>query len=316
MTDRHLLHRALLPPVRRRRDARLRARGPPGRDARSHGVLSHIRRPAVRHRPPRRDATVVETIDADDDDRPSCWRRRCRRARASPARSTGRGASITCSSTPASTCCRRAFDRLFDNRTMSFHMGARRVDDRPGARGVARRHRARASTKPTASCGRTGRSRSASCRRRKPRRCRCARSRVREGTLRLIEIAGLRSVGLRRHACRAHRRDRAHRGARRGAVPRRLAPDVRLRRPRAARAAHATATPSPAACARCRCCPPSCRLPSSGFRTNARSLRKTRRALQDTLAEHEGARLAGAVRRRSAVSGWSSRRSTDGTPPD
>ena len=38
-------------------------------------------------------------------------------------RSIGPAASITCSSTPASTSSRPAFDRLFGVRTVSFHLG-------------------------------------------------------------------------------------------------------------------------------------------------------------------------------------------------
>ena len=43
---------------------------------------------------------------------------------------------------------------------------------------------------------------------------------TRDGTLRLIDVAGLRSVGLRRHARRAHRRDRHHRRRRRRSASR------------------------------------------------------------------------------------------------
>ena len=50
-----LLHRTLLPQVRRHRHPRVRPRRASGRHARSHGVLPLVRRPAVRHRPARRD---------------------------------------------------------------------------------------------------------------------------------------------------------------------------------------------------------------------------------------------------------------------
>ena len=51
------------------------------------------------------------------------WALRLRKAHDCTARSIGRDDSITCSSTRASTVS-AAFDRLVDNRTMSFHMGA------------------------------------------------------------------------------------------------------------------------------------------------------------------------------------------------
>jgi len=52
-----------------------------------------------------------------------CWRRRLRVKR-SRGLSIGRGASITCSSTPVSTCCRRVLIELFNSQTVSFHLGA------------------------------------------------------------------------------------------------------------------------------------------------------------------------------------------------
>jgi Ser-tRNA(Ala) deacylase AlaX len=47
-----------------------------------------------------------------------------------------------------------AFDRLFSNRTESFHLGRRLVLDRSRARGVGR-DVAGPWTRPTASCGKT-----------------------------------------------------------------------------------------------------------------------------------------------------------------
>ena len=97
------------------------------------------------------------------------------------------------------------------------------LDHRPGARAV-RRPRSRAPrTRPTASSGKIGRWRFASPGPRKSATLALRKEPKREGTLRLIDVAGVRSVGLRRHARRANRRDRAHRRRRDRAVPRRLA---------------------------------------------------------------------------------------------
>ena len=98
------------------------------------------------------------------------------------------------------------------------------VHDRSRPRGHGRARSRRPWTKPTASCGRTGRCRVRFVTRpRRRRRCRCARSRPATGTLRLIEVEDFDSVGLRRHPRGAHRWRRHHRRRRLGAVPRRLA---------------------------------------------------------------------------------------------
>ena len=77
---------------------------PAGRRPRSDGVLSDVRRPAVRHRhDQRRSRHQVEEDDAGE-----ILHVLDRAVEPGPvrARSTGIAVSTTCSSTPASTCCR------------------------------------------------------------------------------------------------------------------------------------------------------------------------------------------------------------------
>ena len=88
---------------------------------RPHGLLSDLRRAAVRHRSIG-GAAVLEVIDEED---------RVAHRLASPvrrdrsiARSTGGGATTTCSSTRDSTCISAVFEELFALRTVSFHLGA------------------------------------------------------------------------------------------------------------------------------------------------------------------------------------------------
>ena len=133
-----LLHRPVSDRVRRPASSTSATLdGRHGGRPRSHRVLPDVRRPAVRHRHARR--------------RPRRRRRRstttarsCTSSRADPAaaavstgagRSTGRGASSTCSSTPGSTCCRRRSIGCCGVRTESFHLGVGGVDDRSRARG-------------------------------------------------------------------------------------------------------------------------------------------------------------------------------------
>ena len=70
----------------------------------------------------------------------------------------GRGASTTCSSTPASTCCRR-LSIASSRRGRQLPYGFRRLDDRSGSPRSAEAIAAR-NPKPIASSGTTGRSRS------------------------------------------------------------------------------------------------------------------------------------------------------------
>ena len=101
-----------------------------------------------------------------------------------------RGASITCSSTPASTCCRRRSMRGRRRRDRELPSWRARVDDRPRARGDAggdrrggrRRQRRGLGDRPVTI-------RFVTARRRRP--CRCARNRCGAATLRIIDIADL-----------------------------------------------------------------------------------------------------------------------------
>ncbi len=164
------------------------------RHARSHRVLSHLRRPAVRHR----------------------HSSAARASSTSSTKTTGR--SCTSSSRPELLAsqdgdavhgeidwARRfdhmqqhtgqhvlsaAFDRLFGVRTVSFHLGAAAVDDRSGARAVAGRdRRGRDRGEPHRLGGSAGGDPLRDAPKR-PRRCRCARKPARGGTLRLIDVDG------------------------------------------------------------------------------------------------------------------------------
>ena len=71
-----------------------------------------------------------------------------------------------------------AFDRLLSARTESFHLGAASATIDLAREVTPQRDRGAPRTRPTESCGRTARSRSGSCHLRRPRRCRCERSRL------------------------------------------------------------------------------------------------------------------------------------------
>ena len=103
----HLLHRSGLPRVRRHRHRLVDGRRPARRGARSHGVLSDLRRPAVRYGCRRRRRGHRRRRPGGRIDRSRGERAAWRRASACTAASTGPAASTTCSSTPASTSCRR-----------------------------------------------------------------------------------------------------------------------------------------------------------------------------------------------------------------
>ena len=145
-------------------------------------------------------------------------------------RSTGRGASITCSSTPGSTCCRRRSIACCGARTESFHLGVDYSTIDLGARGRAAEVGARPRTRRTGSSGKTGRSTIRFASAGEAAALPLRKESKREGTLRLVDVAGVRSVRVRRHPCLADRRDRDHRRLRDRAVPWRDQGHVPLRR--------------------------------------------------------------------------------------
>ena len=110
-----------------------------------------------------------------------------------------------------------AFDRLFGVRTVSFHLGAE-TSTIDLAREVTppKSHAPR----PTriAWSGRANRCRSASSQRKRRAALPLRKEPARTGPLRLVEVGGLRPVGLRRDARARHRPDRHHRRGRLGAV--------------------------------------------------------------------------------------------------
>ena len=87
----------------------------------------------------------------------------------------------------------------------------RRVNDRSRRASCRRPKSPRQRPRPTASSGKIGRWRSASPTPKRPRRCRCARSRLRGRHAAADRHRTVRSFGVRRHARGAHRRHRRHR---------------------------------------------------------------------------------------------------------
>ena len=193
--------------VRRHRHRAASTRGRHASTSCSIARRSIRRRAASRSTPARSAAPACSTsIDRDDDEiaaRRSIAPLAVGRARAA-ARSTGRAASITCSSTPASTCCRRRSIgcSACGRRAFISAPTAATIDLAP--RSVGRRDR----------CGRR---RSQSHRLGGPaghdpvrdgRGSRGAAAAQGAGAQRAAAAdrrRGLRSVGLRRHARRAHR---------------------------------------------------------------------------------------------------------------
>ena len=180
-----------------------------------------------------------------------------------------------------------AFDRLFGVRTESFHMGdTLLVDDRSGARSVRSRRSPRPKTTRIVSCGRIGRSRSDLRPPKRPRRCRSEGIGA-ERAAALDRRAGLRPVGVRRHARRADRRDRHHRDRRLGKVQGRIARRVPLRWPGAC-------SDSASGAARCRrsrrhLSVPPIEMPASieRMQDEAKAVQRTVRGFQEKLAAHE-----------------------------
>ena len=102
-----------------------RGRRPVRRRARSHGVLSDVRRPAVRHRPARRRARrSTSSIDDDGDDRARRRRRRSPSARACAATIDWPRRFDHMQQHTGQHVLSAAFDRLLGVRTVSFHLGA------------------------------------------------------------------------------------------------------------------------------------------------------------------------------------------------
>ena len=206
----HLLHRAVVPLVRGDRDQTRRARRPTGGGAQSHGVLSDVRRTALRHRPSRvgrrrrdhrrgrRHRPCRERPDAAGD-------------AACAARSTGRAASITCSSTPGSTCCPRP--SIGSSRTARrASTWAPSLDDRPDAGSDSGRCRTRRGRSQPRRVG-GPRGLHPLCLRRGGRAAAAAQGTGARGNASAGRDQRLRSVGLRRDARRPHRRDRRDRAS-------------------------------------------------------------------------------------------------------
>ena len=171
-----------------------------------------IRPPAASRSTPARSGALacVDVVDARGRRRSA--RRRRRRSRAGArctARSTGPAASITCSSTPASTCCRRPSTGCSTRAPRAFISAPTTSTIDLGARSDAAGDRRAPKTTPTAWSGKTGRCSIRFVGRDGGRHAAAPQGTgVAKATLRLIDVDGLRPVGLRRHARRAHRRDR------------------------------------------------------------------------------------------------------------
>ena len=213
------------------------------RRARSDRVLSDVGRPAVRHRAARRRARRRRRRSRGRRRSRTSSRRAWRRARSCTARSTGRAASITCSSTPGQHVLSAAFDRL--HRRPHGQLSSRRRDARRSIWRARSRRRRSTAAEPrrisvvwedrpvtirfaTRRGGRAG--------------CRCARSRRGPG-----RCGSSRSPDFDLSACGgthvpAHGHDRHHRGHGLGAVQGRDARLVRVRRPRAGVARGCSAT--------------------------------------------------------------------------
>ena len=88
---------------------------------RPHRLLSHLRRPALRHRDPRRRRRGGRRGRGRPDSPPP--RRPARRDDRCTAAWTGPAASTTCSSTPASTSSRPCSHELFGHGTIGVHFG-------------------------------------------------------------------------------------------------------------------------------------------------------------------------------------------------
>ena len=237
LTERLYYHDSALDRVRRP-CRRIRCHSPTAAPPSSSIEPPSIRHPAGSRSTPAAlgNARVVDVIDQDDGEG-SCTCSTRRRARVRPRRRIDWA---------------RRFDHMQQHTgqhllSAAFDSVARRADGQLPPRCRRRRRsiwrarsRRRSSrprrTKPTASSG-TRPACDHPVRRRRARRprCRCERNPPREGVLRLIEVAGRRPLGLRRHARREHRCDRRHRPRRDRAFQRRIARRVRLRRPGAAR---------------------------------------------------------------------------------
>ena len=183
-----------------------------------------------------------------------------------------------------------AFDRLFDNRTMSFHMGGdvstidlqREAAPADVERAVDAANAVVWEDRPVSIRFVSAEEAAALPLRKEPGR---------EGPLRLIEVEDfdLSACGGTHVARTGAIGLIAVLGAERFRGGTRLT--LRVRRPRAERAAHAIATPSPAACASLSVLP--AELPAAVERMQAegKELRKTIKGLQESLATHEAARL-------------------------
>ena len=313
MTERLYYHDSVPARVRRGRRRADDARGQDGGRPRSDGLLSDLGRPAVRHRhacrAPRSSTSSTPTTGG------SCTSSIARRTATRVQRHDRLDAPLRSHAAAhrAARAVGRVRSRCSNARTESFHLGAEysTIDlarELSAGRDRARRRRSQPRRLGRPPGGdpvrRAGRGREAAA----PQGIQARRDAAPD------RRPGLRSLGLRRHARGAHGRDRHHRRRRDRAVPRRLAGDVSLRRPRAGRLSSRCATPSPAACARCRCCPRSCPPRSSGCRPTRRICASRSRTSRSKLAVQEADALAGRRGRSRRRSGWWPRRSPAGTP--
>ena len=232
------------------------------------------------------------------------------------ARSTGAAGSITCSSTPASTCCRpRSIGcSAHADRELSSRRRCRRRSI-SAARCRAQRF---AVAEDEANRDRLGgpSGRHPGCVGRRSACAAAAQGVVRDWPAAAHRDRGLRSVGVRRHARGAHRRHRHHRHRRRG------------RSSAAARASSSCAAAArwhdfrewrDALAARpstSRCSRRNWRRPSSGCSRNARRCRRRSARSRSSSPRHEAQRLVAAQSVSAIGSCCSSKRSTAGMRPD
>ena len=265
-----------------------------------------IRRPAASRSTPGRSAARASSTSSTKTTARSCTSSRRGSVAAGDTAaavhgdaSTGRGASITCSSTPGSTCCRRRSIASVGVRTESFHLGADSSTIDLAREADRRRDRAR---RRRSEPGRLGRpSGHDPVRRRRGSRgaCRCARSRSATGTLRLDRRRRTSIVS----ACggthvRSHRRDRHHRrvGLRSGsAAARGSSSCAAAARSRAHRALRDTCPRSRQRLSSVR--PRNCRQAIERLQGEARSCARRLKDFDARLATHEADALARARRR-------------------
>ena len=218
-----LLHRA-----RRRHDVRRRVvpsrsatRVAPARGrARSHRVLSDVRRPAF-DTGTLGGAHVVDVIE-DDDGRRRARRRSARSAAGAAVHGVDRRAAPLRPHAAAHGPARAVgrVRRAAQRRTVSFHLGSRRLDHRPRARSDAGRDRGGRGRGQPDRLGGPRRSRSGSSSADEAAALPLRKESVREGELRLIDIADFDLSACGGTHVSAHRRDWPHRACAAGSSSR------------------------------------------------------------------------------------------------